>query len=96
MFADQAGVAQRAIVLADRLALIIVCLIFAHLRPVFHAVVPHLGLSRIFSDAVAKLVWRALAAITPGRSMVDAAFFALGSILIFAKMTTKAHFNSSD
>ena len=95
MFADQAGVAQRAKLLADRLALI-VCNILAHLRPVFHTHPSKYGLSRNLSDAIAKIVWRAHATICSGRSMVDAAFFALGSILIFAKMTTKAHFNSSD
>ena len=36
--AEAGGVAQRAVNLADRLALLIVCLIFAHLRPVFYAV----------------------------------------------------------
>ena len=95
--AEAAGVAQRAILLADRLALI-VCNILAHTYgPVFHAAPSKCGLSRL-SDAIAKTVWRAHATISSARmhSMVDAAFFALGSILIFAKMTTKAHFNSSD
>jgi hypothetical protein len=92
--AEAAGAAQRAIRFADRLALLIVCLIFAHLRPVFYAPISAYELSRSFSDA-AKIVWRAHATILFGGSMVAAAFFALGSILIFAKMTT-AHFNSSD
>jgi hypothetical protein len=90
---EATGGTQRAIVLADRLALI-VCAIFAHLRPVFHAALPKCGLSRKISDALAKHVWRALAAFFFGRSMVDAAIFALGSPL-FTKMT-KARFNSSD
>ena len=92
--AEATGGAQHAIVLADRLALI-VCNILAHLRPVFHAVNSAYGLSRNLSDAIAKFVWRAHATIFSGRRMVAAAFFAVGSILIFAKMTT-AHFNSSD
>ena len=46
------GGAQHAVALADRLALIIVCLIFAHLpRPVFYTAVAKYGFSRIFSDA---------------------------------------------
>jgi hypothetical protein len=96
--AEAAGVAQRAILLADRLALIVCNIILAHTYgPVFHAAPSKCGLSRL-SDAIAKIVWRAHATISSARmhSMVDAAFFALGSILIFAKMTTKAHFNSSD
>jgi hypothetical protein len=80
--AEATGGAQHAIVLADRLALITVCLIFAQLRPVFYAVFPNHGLSRNLSDALAKHVWRALATILFERSMVDAAIFALGSILI--------------
>jgi hypothetical protein len=76
VIADQAGVAQRAIVLADRLALI-VCVIFAHLRPVFYAVTSAYGLLRSFSDAAAKLVWRAHATIASERSMLDAAIFTI-------------------
>jgi hypothetical protein len=74
--ADQAGVAQRAMVLADRLALI-ACNIFAHLLPVFHAAILMHGLSRIFSDAAAKIVWRAHATIGFLISMFDAAIFTL-------------------
>jgi hypothetical protein len=53
--ADHAGGARHAIPLADLLALI-VCVIFAHLRPVFYAVMSKYGLSRKFSDALAKIV----------------------------------------
>jgi hypothetical protein len=74
--AEAAGVAQRAIFLADRLALITVCLIFARPRPVFHAGFPHQGLA-LFSDAAAKLVWRAHATIASERSMLDAAIFTI-------------------
>ena len=74
MFADQAGVAQRAMLLADRLALI-VCVIFAHLHPVFYAVKSAYGLSRNFSDAAAKIVWRAHATHLSGRTMFDADMF---------------------
>ena len=53
---EDTGGAQHASVLADRLALLIVCLIFAHLRPVFHAGFAKHGLSRNLSDALAKQV----------------------------------------
>ena len=76
VIADQAGGAQRAILLADRLALI-VCNIFAHLRPVFYAVNTAYGLSRSFSDAAAKIVWHAHATIPFVRSMFDAAIFTI-------------------
>jgi hypothetical protein len=74
--ADQAGGARHAVALADRLALI-VCVIFAHLRPVFYAAPLKYGLSRFYSDAPAKFVWRALATILFERSRSDAAIFAL-------------------
>ena len=64
--ADLAGGARCAVALADRLALI-VCVIFAHQRPVFRAAFLRHGLSRKFSDALAKHVWRSLAAFTFGR-----------------------------
>jgi hypothetical protein len=56
--ADLAGGARCAVALADRLALI-VCVIFAHLRPVYYAAFSKYGLSRFFPDAPAILVWRA-------------------------------------
>ena len=65
---------QRAIMLADRLALI-VCNIFAHLHPVFYAVKSAYGLSRFFSAAAAKIVWRAHATLLSGRTMFDATKF---------------------
>ena len=77
MGTEATGGAQHAMLLAGRLALIIVCLIFAHLRPVFHAVPSKYGLSRIFSDAVAKLLWRAHATAVFERSMFDAAIFTI-------------------
>ena len=77
MFADQAGVAQHAMMLADRLALLIVCLIFAHLRPVFYAVNSAYELSRNYSDTAAKMLWRAHATICFARSMFDAAIFTI-------------------
>jgi hypothetical protein len=92
--ADHAGVAQRAIDLADRLALI-VCNIFAHLRPVFYAVKSAYGLSRSSSDAAAKIVWRAHATIASRRTMFDAAIFTACSLLICTKMTN-VRFNYSD
>jgi hypothetical protein len=48
--ADQAGVAHHAVSLADRLALI-VCSVFAHLRPVFYEAVSKYGLLRCISNA---------------------------------------------
>ena len=56
MGTEDTGGAQHASVLADRLALLIVCLIFAHLRPVFYAGFAKHGLSRNLSDALAKQV----------------------------------------
>ena len=53
--ADCAGGAHHAVYLADLLALI-VCVIFAHPRPVFYAVMSKYGLSRNFSDAPAKIM----------------------------------------
>jgi hypothetical protein len=53
--ADQAGGALHAILFSGHLALI-VCVIFAHLRPVFYAVRSTCGISRNLSDALAKLV----------------------------------------
>jgi hypothetical protein len=70
------GVHKHAIALANRLALIL-CAIFAHLRPVFYAAISIHGLSRNLSDALAKIVWRAHATILFGRTMVDAVIFAL-------------------
>jgi hypothetical protein len=61
--ANHVGAAQHAIPFAYRLALI-VCVIIAHLRPVFYTVTAKCGLSRIFSFAIAKIVWRALAALS--------------------------------
>ena len=74
--ADLAGTARCAVTLADLLALI-VCNIFAHLRPVFRAVMLKQGLSRSLSDALAKIVWRAHATITFLGTMFDAAISTL-------------------
>ena len=74
--AESAGGAHHAVFLADRPTLI-ACVIFAHLRPVFYAGLSIHGLSRNFSDALAKIVWRAHATILFGRTMVDAVIFAL-------------------
>jgi hypothetical protein len=72
-----AGGAHHAILLAGRLALI-VCDIFAHLLPVFYLrSLVYVWSFRFFSDALAKIVWRAHAAIFFVRSMADAAIFAL-------------------
>ena len=74
VFADHAGGAHRAILLADRLALI-VCNILAHLRPVFHAARSKCGLSRILSYAIAKIAWRAHATYIFLGTMFNAAIF---------------------
>ena len=76
MGADQAGGARHAIILPDRLVLI-VCNIFAHKRPVFYAVASKCGLFRLFSDALAIFAWRAHATIFFARNMVGAAIFVL-------------------
>jgi hypothetical protein len=75
--AGPAGGAYYAVLLADLLAPAIVCVVFAHLRPVFHAAPSKYGLLRCFSDAAAIALWRAHATILFARTMIDAAIFGL-------------------